>query len=144
MNKYTCRFQNVKLLALSSTLSFSLMVPPTVSESKGPRCETDVNECQVLSGSIQGCQNGATCVNTPGSFRCLDTFLSAERWEWCSLSHGGNWSLVTCCRQVRLPSRVVWESVHRALRRLQEWRTGPVLTWHLHRCWPCCRWTGTS
>lgn len=74
--------------------SVSLLITPAMSESKGPRCETDVNECQVLSGTVQGCQNGAACVNTPGSFRCLDTFITAAKRERCSLHLGSNWPLV--------------------------------------------------
>lgn len=41
---------------------------PSLSVSQGPNCATDVNECQVYAGTLQSCQNGATCVNTPGSF----------------------------------------------------------------------------
>uniref|UniRef100_A0A665V841 Cubilin n=1 Tax=Echeneis naucrates TaxID=173247 RepID=A0A665V841_ECHNA len=36
----------------------------------GPTCGTDVNECQLYSGTFQQCQNGGSCVNTPGSFTC--------------------------------------------------------------------------
>ncbi|CAG5895667.1 unnamed protein product [Menidia menidia] len=36
----------------------------------GQNCATDVNECQLYSGTVQGCQNGATCNNSPGSFTC--------------------------------------------------------------------------
>ena len=36
---------------------------------QGPLCDQDVNECSTLAGTDLGCQNGATCFNTPGSFR---------------------------------------------------------------------------
>lgn len=31
---------------------------------------TDVNECARFVGTELGCQNGATCRNLPGSYRC--------------------------------------------------------------------------
>ncbi|KAH0627495.1 hypothetical protein JD844_003260 [Phrynosoma platyrhinos] len=36
---------------------------------QGPFCSVDVNECQIYAGTPLACQNGATCINTPGSYR---------------------------------------------------------------------------
>lgn len=36
---------------------------------EGPTCGLDVNECQRYAGTDLGCQNGATCINTPGSYQ---------------------------------------------------------------------------
>lgn len=35
---------------------------------EGPTCNLDVNECARYVGTDLGCQNGATCVNTVGSY----------------------------------------------------------------------------
>lgn len=35
---------------------------------EGAVCEKDVNECAIFAGTDLGCQNGATCVNNPGSY----------------------------------------------------------------------------
>ena len=35
---------------------------------QGAFCDVDVNECAEYAGTDLGCQNGATCVNNPGSF----------------------------------------------------------------------------
>lgn len=53
---------------------------------QGPNCATDVNECQMFSGTAQGCQNGATCFNTPGSFTYVFSFTlllleDAQKYE---------------------------------------------------------------
>nr|CAD7455080.1 unnamed protein product [Timema tahoe] len=37
----------------------------------GPRCDMDVNECARFAGTDLGCQNGATCVNKPGTYECV-------------------------------------------------------------------------
>lgn len=35
---------------------------------EGPTCNLDVNECAKYVGTDLGCQNGATCINTVGSY----------------------------------------------------------------------------
>jgi cubilin len=37
---------------------------------RGKRCEQDVDECSLFGNTALGCQNGARCINTPGSFHC--------------------------------------------------------------------------
>lgn len=32
-------------------------------------CDEDVNECASFAGTDLGCQNGASCTNTQGSYR---------------------------------------------------------------------------
>ena len=39
---------------------------------EGSRCDEDVNECSRFAGTDLGCQNGATCQNTPGAYRFQD------------------------------------------------------------------------
>lgn len=36
---------------------------------QGALCMSDVNECERYAGKPNSCQNGATCVNLPGSYR---------------------------------------------------------------------------
>jgi cubilin len=36
---------------------------------EGPTCSEDVNECSKYVGTDLGCQNGATCINIPGSYQ---------------------------------------------------------------------------
>lgn len=38
------------------------------SNWEGPSCSMDVNECARYAGTDLGCQNGATCINNPGSY----------------------------------------------------------------------------
>ncbi|CAL4111963.1 unnamed protein product, partial [Meganyctiphanes norvegica] len=37
----------------------------------GEDCTQDINECSEYQGTDLGCQNGAQCSNTPGSFHCV-------------------------------------------------------------------------
>lgn len=39
------------------------------SNWEGPSCSIDVNECARYVGTDLGCQNGATCINTQGSYQ---------------------------------------------------------------------------
>lgn len=41
---------------------------------QGAFCDVDVNECAEYAGTDLGCQNGATCVNNPGSFTWVQGF----------------------------------------------------------------------
>lgn len=35
---------------------------------EGNTCSQDVNECAQFAGTDLGCQNGASCINKPGSY----------------------------------------------------------------------------
>jgi hypothetical protein len=35
---------------------------------QGLLCNVDVNECAHFAGTDLGCQNGATCINKPGTY----------------------------------------------------------------------------
>lgn len=39
---------------------------------EGPQCTNDVNECSKYVGTDLGCQNGATCINTVGSYESVN------------------------------------------------------------------------
>lgn len=46
----------------------------------GANCDEDVNECAIFAGTDLGCQNSASCENTPGGYKlvlvCFSMFLS--------------------------------------------------------------------
>ena len=57
---------------------------------QGATCEQDVNECSVLAGTDLGCQNGATCVNQPGTYQYVHTQCqTAERPNLKGMGLGG-------------------------------------------------------
>lgn len=47
---------------------------------EGKTCSTDVNECGYFAGTDLGCQNGATCLNSPGSYRLDINVVNADKW----------------------------------------------------------------
>lgn len=49
---------------------------------QGPLCDEDVNECSTLAGTDLGCQNGATCLNTQGSFQSVLRFSCSIITRW--------------------------------------------------------------
>lgn len=58
----------------------------------GATCEADINECAVTVNGGCGDAMFTNCVNTPGSFNCVDI-------DECATNHGGCDPLVTCTNQ---------------------------------------------
>lgn len=61
----TWRIKQVLLDVLSAVKS--QMMPFICLGYTGFRCQTNINECAADAGL---CLNGATCIDTPGSFKC--------------------------------------------------------------------------
>ena len=57
----SCLFETTPKSMFHSTINFFVL-------SQGITCNDDVNECAIISGTEDECQNGGTCVNNRGSY----------------------------------------------------------------------------
>lgn len=67
-NGFICHCPNEWEVLVLHYLSNSASVVTSNYVFQGPVCNRDVNECHRFSGTDLGCQNGATCVNKPGTY----------------------------------------------------------------------------
>lgn len=99
-----------------SSLSSSLL------SSQGPTCGADVNECARFAGTDLGCQNGATCANTPGGYNCICASGMANLFNNSQVSSSMAFK----------PLRIPRHSLHRTEYELCHQRLSIVWPWHVH------------